>query len=829
MLRFVLRPALRAFRRDLTDRSFLVIGTAIIIAVASVSAVDMFTDRVRAALVQQSSALLAADLSVISNDALPESYVQTAHSLELDSTVTLAMRSVVTFDEKFQLVELKAVNDGYPLRGELLVADAAFETPTRSDRIPASGTAWVEARLLGLIGAKVGDKISVGATELTIDKVLVLEPDRGGDLFNIAPRAMINGADIERTELIAPGSRARYSLLVAGPRPAVGQFKQTISLRTGDRILSPEDARPEIRAALRRAEQYLGLATLTTIMLAGAAIALAARSFSSRHRDTVALLRTLGATRAYVMQYFLVEIFLLGMFTALIGAVVGIGCQEVIARALAGWTQTDLPPAAFGSAISAALSALLALMGFALPQLMKLREVPPLRVLRSDVDATPVKKSSVIIYATAGVLLIAPWRDGDTQLTLWSLFGLLACISLLIVVSVAMIKIIARSSVRASLVWRFGIANIARRGVLTVIQITALGLGLMALLVLGIVRDNLIEDWSSSLPADAPNQFLINIQSEDVPALQDFFVRHALSPPPFYPMVRARLTAISDRPITHDSYQDPRARRLAEREFNLSEATALKPRNVIIAGQWWDPKTSVTQFSVERDIAKTLGITVGDTLSFRVAERDVRGQVTSLRAVQWESMEVNFFVEVSPITLNKLPATYITSFRLDPNNFSVLRELIRDFPSITVIDVAALIKHIRAIMDRSTAAIEFVFLFTLVAGILVLVAAIQATQDERVFESALLKTLGASRASTLRIMGAEFIAIGFISGAIAGAMALVSGWLVATQVLEIDYSINFSVIAIGILVGTMSTVLVGSVAVFNALRHPAATVLRYRD
>jgi putative ABC transport system permease protein len=829
LLQFVFRPALRAFRRDLTDRSFLIIGTAVIIAVASVSAVDMFTDRVRTALAQQSSALLAADLSVISNNPLAPSYAQQARSLKLTSTAILAMRSVVTFGEKFQLVELKAVNDGYPLRGELLVADAAFETPTRSDAIPTPGTAWVEARLLGLIGAKVGDQISIGSADLTIAKVLVLEPDRGGDLFNIAPRAMINGADVERTALIAPGSRVHYSLLVAGPRPAVEQFKKQLNLNIGDRILSPEDARPEIRAALRRAEQFLGLATLTTIMLAGAAIALAARSFSTRHRNTVALLRTLGATRQYVMRYFLIEILLLGMVAALIGAAVGIGCQEIIARALAGWTQTDLPPPSFAAALGAALRALLALMGFALPQLMKLRDVPPLRVLRSDADAMPVKKSSVIIYATAGVLLIAPWRDGDPQLTLWSLFGLLASIGLLIVVSIGTIKIVARSHSQNNLVWRFGIANIARRGILTVIQITALGLGLMALLVLGIVRNDLLDNWSSSLPADAPNQFLINIQSEEVSPLRNFLARHALSRPQFYPMVRARLTAINDRPITQDSYHDPRARRLAEREFNLSEATTLKPRNVIIAGEWWDANASQTQFSVEQDIAKTLGISVGDSLSYRVAEKEIKGKVTSLRAVQWESMEVNFFVEVSPVTLNELPATYITSFRLDPENLTVLRELVENFPSVTIIDVAALIEHIRAIMDRSAAAIEFVFLFTLVAGILVLIAAIQATQHERVFESALLKTLGASRALTLRIMSAEFIAIGFISGAIAGGMALVSGWFVATRVLEISYSANFSVIAIGIAIGTASTVGVGSVAVFNALRHPAATVLRYQD
>ena len=823
-----LLPPLRAFRRDIGDRSFLVIGAAVIIAVASVTAVDMFTERVRNALERQSGALLAADLVVVSNYPVANRYVTAADALALDSTQTIAMRSVVSSGENLQLTELKAVADGYPLRGAMRLADEPFANSHQSDTGPEVGTAWVEARLLSLLDTAVGEYIQIGSGSFEIAKILVLEPDRGGDLFNIAPRVMLNVADIPTTRLIMPGSRVRYSLLLAGEQEAIEKYRLGLELRDGDRLLSPKSARPEIRSAVRRAEQYLGLATLTTVILAGVGIALAARSFSARRRDTVALLRTLGATKQFVLSYFVLEIALLGVLAAGIGVMTGFAAQEVIAESMSGWTQTALPPPTLTSGLRAAFVALVALIGFALPPLMHLRNVPPLRVLRSDADAEPVRKSTIVIYAVTASIFVAPWRAGDLQITLWSLLGLVMCLGILVIVAVATTKAIAKTQPRANLVWRFGIANIARRGVLTTIQISALGLGLMALLVLGVVRNDLLDNWLSSLPPDAPNQFLINIQPSDVSTLALFFEKRDLSPPDFFPMIRGRLTALNGRPISAESYLDPRARRLVDREFNLSSAVDLKSHNIVVSGQWWNANDDAAQFSVEADIAQTLKIKLGDLLTYRVAEREFSGRVSNFRAVEWESMKVNFFVEAPPALLEDLPATFITSFRLDPSNYSIMRDLVQEFPSVTVIDVAALIDHIRAIMRRSAAAIEFVFLFTLVAGILVLIAAVQATQDERVFESALLKTLGASRAVTLRIMIAEFVTIGFISGTVAGCVAVFSGWLIATKVLEISYVANPWVIVIGITAGIFAVASVGSVSVYNALARPAATVLRFR-
>ncbi len=829
ILRLFVLPSLRAFRRDLADRHFIVIGAAIIVAVASVTAVDMFTDRVRNALERQSGALLAADFVVIANSDLPRRYAKLAQSLALQTTSTLSMRSVVTHGETLQLTELKAVAPGYPLRGEILLANEPFGQAFRSSAIPDPGTVWVEGRLLPLIGATLGDQIRIGRAAFKIAKILILEPDRGGDLFNIAPRVMLNQSDIEQTELIAPGSRVRHSLLVAGEQLSVEQFKAQITLRVGDRILSPANARPEIRTAMRRAEHYLGLAAFTTIILAGVAIALGATSFAAHHQDTVALLRTLGATRRYVLAYFFIEILILGIVTATLGACLGTGCQELIARTMTGWTQAGLPPPEASTAVRAALMAVIALTGFALPPLMNLRNVPPLRVLRSDANARPLNKATLAIYALTTSAFLAPWREGDVQITLWSLIGLVTCVAALVLAGYVTIRVVGRMRHRSNVLWRFGIANVARRASLTTVQITAFGLGLMALLVLGIIRTDLLESWITSLPEDAPNQFLINIQPRDVAKLTTFFERHQLDTPAFYPMIRGRLIAINDEPITPEDYLDPRARRLAAREFNLSWADRPKSYNKIVAGKWWDPTAVRGEFSVEADIAETLKLSLGDTLTYRVAERDVSGVISNLRSVQWDSMQVNFFVEAPKNQLADLPATFITSFRLDSEHYPVMRDLVREFPSVTVIDVAALINHIRVIMDRSAVTIEFVFIFTLLAGILVLIAAVQATQDERIFESALLKTFGASRRLTVRIISAEFLTIGFIAGTIAGCIALGAGWLIATQVLEIDYTPTLWTIVIGSVAGVIGVSVVGLIAVFSALGRPSAVVLRYRN
>ncbi len=822
----VLPLALRSLRRDARSPQFLIIALALTVAVAAITAVGTFTERVRSALAEQAGTLLAADLALISSEPLPARYRTAAARLGLATSELLGMRSMVSAGEGLQLVEIKAAGPGYPLRGRLEVASARFGPVTVARDIPARGTVWGDDRLLQMLDAAVGDRLQIGAATFELARLVVLEPDRGGDLFNIAPRVLMNLADVPATGLVLPGSRVQYTLLVAGERAPLRRFRDELPASEDVRLVAPDSARPEIRTAITHAEQFLGLAALVAVLLSGVAVLVAARSFAREHEDSVALLRTLGATRAFIGRLFALEALLLGAGAALLGVGAGYALHALLAALLGDWMQTALPPPSALPALRGMASGILALLGFALPPLLALRDVPPVRVLRRATDAHGPASLVVVAYAGTALMLLVPWRAGDWRMTLWTLAGLAASLALLTLCALAALRLLDLLRRRARASWRSGLANLGRRRGQSLLQIVSLGLGLMALLLLGLVRTDLLARWQERLPPGAPDQFLINIQPDQVGAMRAFLAGHGIADPALYPMVRGRLVAIAGVPVEPDAYEDPRASRLADREFNLSSATALKSDNRIVAGAWWETADAPAQFSVERDIAAILGIALGDTLSYRVADREITAPVTSLREVSWDTMQANFFVVSPPTLLADLPATYITSFKLPAGDAALLRALVHEFPSVTVLDVAALIAQIRGIMARAVSAVEFVFLFTLVSGIVVLVAAVQSTQRERVYDSTLMKTLGATRVLIARMIAAEFLFIGAIAGVVGGAGALLGAWLVARYVLHIDYGVTPLVLVIGIAGGIAGVVIAGLYAVIDALREPVLGVLR---
>lgn len=820
-----LRLAARLCRRDLRSAPCFIIVLAALVAVAAITAVGAFTDRVRLALDAQSSALLAADLALVSTEPLPSAARDKAGELGLAATELLAMRSVVSHGEALQLVELKAVSDGYPLRGELLVGDAPFAPGQRAKGIPPRGEAWVEARLLQQLGLSVGDDIAVGDAKLRVSRLVLLEPDRAGSFFAIAPRVLMNLGDIPSTGLIAPGSRVQHGLLVAGERAALARFRSEVTPGLHARWQTPADARPEIRAAMTHASQFLGLATLVATTLSGVAILLAARSFARARFDGIALLRTLGATRGQLALLLLGEFLLLGLLAATLGTVAGYALQFVLAHILEDWTQAALPLPSWRPALQGLIGGVAAVTGFALAPLLELRDVPPVRILRADVEPPRTRAASTGLYGILALLLLAPWGSGDWQLTLWALAGFGATLAVLAFAGHGLVGVLARLRRHVGVAWRAGLANLVRRRRQSLWQIVALGLGVLALLLLGVLRTDLLDNWRATLPADAPDQFLINIQPEQTAALEAFLAERGVTGSQLYPMYRGRLLAIGGKPVNPDDYEDPRARRLADREFNLSTATALKADNRVVAGEFWRGEASA-QFSVEVEIAKTLGIQLGDTLRFGIADREVEARVTSLREVNWDTMQANFFVVAPPVLLADQPATYITSFRLPPGDTTLLPDLVARFPSVTVIDVGALLTQVRTIMTRATGAVEFVFMFTLAAGLVVLFAALQATQAERLYDATIMKTLGASRRVVAQVIAVEFTTLGVCAGLIGAAGAWGTGWLVATRVMRVDYGFQPWLFASGIAIGVGGIVVVGVFAVVRALGAPVAAVLR---
>ncbi|MCM2328230.1 MAG: permease, partial [Lysobacter sp.] len=670
--------AMRMLRRNVHSGEARVLAVALFVAVASVTTVGFFADRVKAALDRQANELLGGDLVVIADQPVPAPFVERARAEGLSIASTTTFPSMVSGSAGVSLSEIKSVSSSFPLRGRLRVAEAPTGADREAEGSPAPGTVWVGGPLVSRIGATVGQTIRVGNAPLRVDAVITREPDNVLDFFGIAPRVLMNEADLAATGLVQVGSRVSYRLLVAGDPRAVARYEEAMrpGLGRGQRIEGVRDARSEVRVSLERAQRFLGLASLLSVILASVAVALAARRFSMRQTDGAAMMRCLGAAQADIFAINAWQFLALAAAGCAAGTLFGFGAQAVLAYWLAGFFNVALPAPGWLPAVQGAVIGLVLVLGFTIPPLLRLRNVPTLRVLRSDVAVA--EPSSLLAYALGLAALsgLIIWQAGDLKLGALSLGGFAAALGVAALAGYALIRALSRLRASASGPWRYGLANLRRRTGASLVQVMALGVGIMAMLLLTLVRSDLIVKWQKSMPADMPNRFAINVQSDQLPLVKAYFADLGLATPDLYPMVRGRLVAIGERPVSPADYEDQRARRLVEREFNLSWAEALRPDNKIVAGRWWAPGESGPQFSVEEGIAKTLSIRVGDTLAWDVGGTRFSARVTSLRKVEWDSFKANFFVIANPGLLERYPASWITSFHLPAGREEVVNRLV---------------------------------------------------------------------------------------------------------------------------------------------------------
>jgi putative ABC transport system permease protein len=770
-----------------------VLALALVIAVASVTAVGFFTDRIRQLLVQQANVLLGADLVIRADHPLKGEFRRAAAARGLRSAETVNFLSMVQAGDRARLTAIKAVSADYPLRGALRVAPQRFAPDHAAGGIPAPGEAWGDEGLFSELGAGVGASLGVGDATLKLAAVITREPDRGGSLFNIAPRLLINAADLAATGLIQPSSRVQYRLLVAGDAAALKSFRNAVEpkLARGEHLESVEDARPEMHTALERARQFLGLASMMSVMLAGVAMAMATRRFVARHLDDVAILRTFGAVQRDIAALYGWQLAALGVAASAVGCVAGFAAQAVLGDLLGSLAAADLPAPSLLPAAAGMLVGLLAVAVFAVPPLLHLRRVPTLRVLRRELGTLPGPSRAAYLLGAAALAALILWQAGQLRLGLMVLGGSAATVAVLAAAAAGILRLLQGLRRRSGGVWRFGIANLTRRSRGQVVQVVAFGLGLLALLLLGVVRGDLLADWQASLPPKAPNRFIINIQPAQVQPLATFFKAQGFAGTALFPMVRGRLTAINGKPVAAADYQDSRAQRLVEREFNLTWMADLQSDNSIASGRWWTAQDrGKPLLSVEEGLAQTLGIHLNDTLAYEIAGETFTAQVASLRKVAWDSFHVNFFVIAAPGNLENFPASYITSFYLPPGREAFLNQLVRQFPNLTVIDAGALMDQVRRVIQRVSLALEYVFGFTVLAGLMVLYAAIQSSLDERLLESAVLRTLGAGRRQLLGGMAVEFAGIGLIAGLVAATGAAAAGYLLAQHLFHFPYHLN---------------------------------------
>jgi len=819
----------RMLWRDWRGGELNILAIGLIIAVTSITAVGFFTDRIERGLQMQSAELIAADLVITSGRADINDHLAEARANNFRVTTIQQFRSVVLSNERLQLAEVKVVSEGYPLRGVLRISNTAFGDDEATTAIPVAGELWVEARLLQLLGLEMGDRVKLGNSSFKLGKILRYEPDRAGDLFSVAPRIMMNSADLTATGLISTGALVNYRVLISGEQSRIDNFRKSIekSLRPGEKILSVEEGRPELNTALKSAQQFLGLAALISVLLAGVAVATVANRFSNRHLDSSAMMRCLGTSQNTIIQLFTMEMLWLAILASSVGCLFGILTQFVITELLDQLVLTQLPAPSYKAVFLGYATGIVMLVGFALPPLLSLRRVPPLHVLRKDVPTRPPSVWTVYLAVVMCMSLLMFWQIGDLKLVSVVIGGIIATLIILALAAYLLIRALNRLRGRVGIAWRFGLANISRRPGSSVIQIVAFGLGIMVMLLLSTVRSDLLNDWQGSLPNDAPNHFVINVQPNQVTPITDYFKTMGVSNTQLYPMVRARLVTINDKKLNSSDYESERAKHLLTREFNLSWAEKMQLDNALVAGSWWSREDfGKPLLSLESKMAETLKLKLNDVAGFDINGSIINFTVSNLRSVDWDTFNINFFTVVPPGVLEAKPASWVTSVYLNNEQRQQLGKLVAEFSNVTLIDVETIMQRVRGIIDRVSLAVEFIFLFTILAGLAVLYAAIQSNQDERRFENAVLRTLGASKKTLLFGLLAEFTLLGALSGLLAGLAATSLAWLLAELIFKFDYQFDITVALTGIFSGIVIVVIAGVLGTRSVLISPPIQSLR---
>lgn len=820
--------AARQLLRDARAGELRVLFFALLVAVAASSAIGYFSARLNDAMLLRASEFLAADLRLSGSTPASQEQIDAGLKLGLDHAQAVEFSSVVAAQDGIQLASVKAANSLYPLRGELRSAAEPYAREEVGPG-PRPGEVWAEARLMVALNLKIGDELEIGAKTLRLSRVLTYDPDTAGDFYSLTPRVLMHLDDLAATEVVQPGSRVRFRELWRGDADALAAYRQAVEagLEPNQRLEDARDGNRQVGGALGRAERYLNLASLAAVLLAGVAVALSAARFAARRFDASALLRCLGLSRREALALFGLQLALLGLLASVLGALLGWAGQHVLFHLLRGLIPDDLPPADLWPALAGMATGLVALAGFALPPLAALGRVPPLRVLRRDM--LPVPASSWLVYGAALVALgLIMWRLSlDLKLTLALLGGgLLAALVLggLLLIGLQSLR---RLLQRAALPWRLGLGQLLRHPLAAAGQSLAFGLILLAMALIALLRGELLDTWQDQLPDDAPNHFALNV----LPAERDAFAARLAElsphPAPLYPVVPGRLIMINDEPVRQLVTKESRGERAIQRDLSLTWAEDLPSDNLITAGSWWGnaPAGELPGVSVEAELAESLQLQLGDRLRFNVGGIEREAQVTSLRQVDWDSFQPNFYMIFEPQTLQDLPATYLTSFYLPPGQDAELIKLSRAFPSVTLLQVDALLAQLRSILAQVTLAIEYVLLFVLAAGITVLLAGLQATLDERIRQGALLRALGAERRLLISARRAEFGLLGAAAGLLAALGCELVSFLLYRYAFDMSWQPHPWLLLLP-LIGALLIGLAGVLGTRRALNASPLSVLR---
>ncbi len=825
----LLALAPRLLWREWRSGELTILLLALVVAIGSHTAIGHFTDRISRSMEINAHHVIGGDLVLAGSRPFDPGIRAQAASLGLEIAQTARFVSVVTSGDELLLVAVKSVDDGYPLKGRLRVTQELYGEEEVADQGPPAGEAWVESRVLHALGIGAGDSLQVGESDLVVTRVLTYEPDRGNNFYSFNPRVMMHASDLDASGIIQPGSRVWYRDMFAGPPEAVESFRGWLepTLEPGERILALGEDRPEVSEALDKARQYTGLASLVALLLAAVAIANSGRHYSERHYDTSALLRCLGCSQNDILAIYLFQLLVLALAGGILGNLAGWLAQSGLLAALGDLLPGNIPGLGFQPVLSGMFLGFVVLLGFTLPSILRLRAVSPQRVLRKDLAPLPL--SARLVYGLT-VLLVTGlmWMyTGNVTLTV----GIVAGSALVLLIAggaiAGLFGLLARLLPRVPVVIRAGVRNFLRRRREAVAQTMAFGLTIMAMLVVVMLRTELISTWEETIPEDAPNHFVLNIQQHETGPWDDFMRAHALPADPLYPVVRGRLIRVNGAPVTEHVSKEDRNDESINRELNLTWSADIPADNELTDGRWWpDTSTDERMVSVEAELAERLGISTGDELTFFTGDRNWSARVTSLRTVKWDNFNPNFYMIFNPGAMDDLPTTWVGSFYLDSAQKKILVDMMRAFPSITVLEMDAILNQVKTIIGQVVLAVESILLFVLLAGFVVTLSAIQTSMNERLQEGALVRTLGAGR-RLLRInQWSEFASMGFLAGLIGvmGSELVIA--LLYRRVFELDYQPTWWA---WLMVPPLAALLIGIAGTWSSRRilaRPPITILR---
>ena len=818
--------ALKLLKRDSRAGELTILVLALIIAVASSTAISTFANRLQRTMNEQTADFLAADLVITSPDLLPTPWLEKAKALQLAQAMTTEFSSVLIENEQTLLASVKAVNNAYPLRGFLKIIQDNYTQEQTVQHGPIAGQAWVEKRVLSALNLKIGDHLTVGEKTLVISHIITYETDKQGDLYSFSPRVMINYSDLAATGIIQPGSHVHHFFQYRGNSKQLHLFKQWAKpqLTPSQRIIDIYEDRPEVGSALTKAERYLSLSSILVIVISGVAIAMATRRYSERHFNAVALLRCLGLQQADIVWLYSVQFIILGIIASAIGCLLGWLSQELLFKLLRNLLPQQVANANIFVVMFGFMIGLLILLTFALPPLLRLKRVSPLRVLRRDLE--PLSPSIWLVYGLVFLMigLLIVHHTQDTELTI-KVLGAGGIAVLILYFSIygflTLLNIILPT---LPLIWRLSLQGLLRNKKTSISQILAFSITLLAMLLTFTVRNDVINNWQQQLPNKAPNHFALNIFPEQQEAFKQSLLNYGIDSSTFYPIIKGRLIKINNQPVQNIVSKDSQGARATQRDLSLTWSATLPEGNTITAGQWhYDQANRV---SVEQKLAKNLKININDQLLFTIGSQQVIATVASFRSLDWNTMKPNFYMIFSPGTLDHYPSTYLTSFYLSEEHKDILNTLVKTYPAITVLEVDTIVKQLKNIVTQLTQAINYLLYFSLFSGFTVLFASIQASLDHRIQEGAIMRTLGANRYLLLKIHWLEFGGLGLISGLLTMLFSEIINYGLYIHLMHISYQANYYLWILIPVINSLCIAFLAHVRLKIIMTKPPSQILR---